>query len=64
MANNVSNQITFDAIHADNVFPFLQGPEECVDFNTLVPQPQFESDEFGDKETEWNWANWNTKWNA
>lgn len=64
MANNVSNQITFDAIHADIVFPFLQGPEECVDFNTLVPQPQFESDEFGDKETEWNWANWNTKWNA
>ncbi len=64
MANNVSNQITFDAIHADIVFPSLQGPEECVDFNTLVPQPQFESDDCGEAEGEWNCENWNTKWNA
>lgn len=64
MANHISNQITFDAHHADIVFPFLQGPEACVDFNTLVPQPDFGSDKFGDAKYEWNCENWGTKWNA
>ncbi len=72
MPNYVSNQITFDAARADEIFAALEVNGK-FSMGSLIPMPLHvyrgdlgtdEEEDFPDNWLSWGKANWGTKWDA
>ena len=77
MPNHISNKIEFSCNEelAQKILSEISGENGAVDFNSLIPTPVhiYQGDLKGDDKndfqehncwTNWNLANWGTKWNA
>ena len=76
MPNHITNKIEFygEQENIDKVLELIKGEESCIDFEKIVPMPDYiyrgnlgrEEEELYGKNNWYDWSifNWGTKWNA